>query len=291
MTLPGAAHPAAQDASPAGAAGAAPLAQPAISLTGVTKRFARRGESLLALDGVDLNVAAGEFVALIGPSGCGKSTLLRLIAGLLDPDSGTVAIEGLAAHQARRAKRFGLVPQTPALLPWRSVRANIALLGEVNRTSGAPPANGEAIEQLIDAVGLRGFENARPAELSGGMQQRVALARAFALGAPVLLMDEPFAALDEITRENMRFLLSRVWAEGDGAARRTVVFVTHSIEEAVTLADRVVVLSSRPGRVVDQVRITLDRPRLAEQEDTDEFVAHVRQVRAVLRTAAGRRTP
>jgi NitT/TauT family transport system ATP-binding protein len=276
-------------ASTDGAPAAVTAAEPgpaAIRLAGVGKRFARHGsDPLAAVDNLDLEVAAGEFVAVIGPSGCGKSTLLRLIAGLLEPDGGRVDLAGATPDAARRAKRFALVPQTPALLPWRSVRANIALLGEVNRRhGGGGEADPAAIEALIDAVGLRGFESARPAELSGGMQQRVALARAFALDAPILLMDEPFAALDEITRDEMRFLLSRVWAET--GTPRTVVFVTHSIEEAVTLADRVVVLTRRPGRVLEILPVTLPRPRRAELEDTDEFVAHVRAVRSALRRAA-----
>ena len=194
--------------------------QSGIRLRGVTKTFHRRGDAVQALAGVDLDVADGEFVAVIGPSGCGKSTLLRLVAGLVEADSGTVAVGGRSPAAARRAKQFGLVPQTPALLPWRTVRDNITLLNELNRraASGREPATSRA-DHLIDVVGLRGFERARPAELSGGMQQRVSLARAFALGAPVLLMDEPFAALDEITRQGMRFLLADIWADA-GRGRR-----------------------------------------------------------------------
>jgi NitT/TauT family transport system ATP-binding protein len=167
------------------------------------------------------------------------------------------------------------------------VAENITLLGEVNRRSGAAGGPGRAgVEALIDAVGLRGFERARPAELSGGMQQRVALARAFALGAPVLLMDEPFAALDEITREDMRFLLAEVWSRATASGgRRTVIFVTHSIEEAVMLADRVVVLSGRPGTVIDEERIALPRPRHPDLADTPAFLQHTRAVRAALQRA------
>ena len=162
---------------------------------------------------------------------------------------------------------------------------NITLLGEVNRRAGGT-AGGAAVQALIDAVGLGGFERARPAELSGGMQQRVALARAFALGAPALLMDEPFAALDEITREDMRFLLSEVWSGTTASGgRRTVVFVTHSIEEAVILSDRVVVLSGRPGTVIDEERIDLPRPRTAATADTAGFIRHTRAVRDALQRA------
>lgn len=285
------------------------MADGGIVLRGVAKSFRRRGEHTRALHRVDLEVPEGQFVAIIGPSGCGKSTLLRLVAGLASPDEGTVEVAGLSPMAARDAKWFGLVPQSPALLPWRSVRANIALLGELNRKGGSSQGDGHLIpvdvETLIATVGLSGFESALPHELSGGMQQRVALARAFALGAPVLLMDEPFAALDEMTREEMRFLLLSVWegraANGPngphvahGAAARpkrrprTVLFVTHSLEEAVLLADRVVVLSPRPGRIVADFTVALDRPRSAAQEDSDVFVEHTRLVRAALREGAGR---
>ncbi|MPY95437.1 MAG: ATP-binding cassette domain-containing protein, partial [Acidimicrobiia bacterium] len=249
-----------------------------------SRSFRRGRERVRALVGVDLHVAAGEFVAVIGPSGCGKSTLLRLVGGLLAPDEGTVRVGGLSAEAARRAKRFGLVPQSPALLPWRTAEANINLLREVNRRHDRGLAPVEA-KGLVDLVGLRGFERARPAELSGGMQQRVALARAFALGAPILLMDEPFAALDEMTREDMRFLLARTWAgtSDQPFGQRTVLFVTHSIEEAVILADRVVVLSPRPGHVVADEAITLARPRAHFLEDSRAFLDHVRRVRAALR--------
>jgi NitT/TauT family transport system ATP-binding protein len=222
-----------------------------------------------------------------------------------------VTVGGLDPRAARRAKRFGLVPQSPALLPWRTVRDNVTLLDEVNRRSDGSRTRVD-VSALIDAVGLAGFERARPAELSGGMQQRVALARAFALGAPVLLMDEPFAALDEITREGMRFLLASVWgrtptgadptgapdAAGAGsgtdtlAVNRTVLFVTHAIPEAVILSDRVVVLSGRPGRVIAEEVITLDRPRTAATEDRIEFLHHTRAVRAALERAhEGARRP
>lgn len=289
-----------------------------IRLRRVAKTFHRRGEPVQALGGVDLDVADGEFVAIIGPSGCGKSTLLRLVAGLVEPDSGTVSVGGRSPEAARHDKQFGLVPQTPALLPWRTVLDNITLLDELNRRAGAGPRDAEVADRLVDLVGLRGFERARPAELSGGMQQRVSLARAFALGAPVLLMDEPFAALDEITREGMRFLLSDIWAQtpgpagrsgddggdGTGAGRaegsagqgsgggRTVLFVTHAIEEAVILADRVVILSARPGRVVGDEEVDLPRPRVAAMEDSPEFHRRARAVRLALKTAhEGARRP
>ena len=189
-----------------------------------------------ALDGVDLAVERGEFVSLVGPSGCGKSTLLRLVGGLLGPDAGTVTIAGGTAAEARQGKQFGLVPQRPALLPWRTVRQNVRLLTQVNRgAEDHATLRPDETEALLDEVGLGDFLDAYPSELSGGMQQRVNLVRAFALGAPILLMDEPFAALDELTREDMRFLLLRLWER----TAPTVVFVTHHIPEAVLLSDRV----------------------------------------------------
>ncbi len=260
------------------------MTQPGITVSGVTKSFVSRGERVEALRELDLTVEPGAFVAVIGPSGCGKSTLLRLVGGLAAPDRGTIAIGGRTPEQARRDKQFGLVPQSPALLPWRTVRANIELLGEVNRSAGGASLSPVDPDLLLDAVGLRAFERALPGELSGGMQQRVSIARAFALGAPVLLMDEPFASLDEITREEMRFLLLEVWSSrAASAVPRTVLFVTHSIEEAVLLADRVVVLSGRPGKVVEEITVDLPRPRTVALEDSDAFVDHTRRVRAALR--------
>ncbi len=252
---------------------------PIISLRGVSKRFSTRRGEVHALDGIDLDVARGELVSLIGPSGCGKSTLLRLVGGLLDPDAGTVTVEGAPPRAARATKHFGFVPQTPALLPWRTVRRNVALLSEVNRTAGGKVAlTTEVTHALLDEVGLGEFLDAYPHELSGGMQQRVSLVRAFALGAPILLMDEPFAALDEITRAEMRYLLLRLW-EGTGA---TTLFVTHSIAEAVLLSDRVVVLAARPGRIQVVEDVTLPRPRHEAQEDGPEFVEQVRRIRHAL---------
>lgn len=232
-----------------------------ISIAAAGKSFG----DLEALTPITLDIAPGEVVTLLGPSGCGKTTLLRMIAGLETPTTGSVDVDGGSPAAARAAKRFGFVPQSPALLPWRSVEANVRLLQDVNRAANAPSLPDPLV--LLDAVGLARFRNSLPHELSGGMQQRVALARAFALDAPYLLMDEPFAALDEITRAGMRHLLAEL-REPRGTA---VVFVTHSIAEAVFLSDRVVVLSSRPGRVVDVVDVDLPRPRTAELEDDPAF--------------------
>jgi NitT/TauT family transport system ATP-binding protein len=251
---------------------------PGIRVDGVGKSFG----SLEALAPIDLHVAPGEIVTLLGPSGCGKTTLLRMIAGLAEPSQGTITVDEDTPDSARAAKRFGFVPQLPALFPWRSVEANVRLLQDVNRSANRSELPDPLT--LIEAVGLTGFRHAAPHELSGGMQQRVALARAFALGAPYLLMDEPFAALDEITRADMRHLLAELCEP-----RRTgVVFVTHSIAEAVFLSDRVAVLSQRPGRIVGIVDVDLPRPRTAELEDEPAFFAIETRLRRLLHEGAGR---
>ena len=250
-----------------------------VAIDGVTKTFRTRGRSTHALTSVDLTIGNGEFVALLGPSGCGKSTLLRIIGGLIEPDQGAISINGAGPHSARRAKQFGLVPQAPALVPWRTVDDNISFLANLNAKAGRTALSADRVNELVDAVGLRDFRQAYPHELSGGMQQRVALVRGFALGAPVLLMDEPFAALDEITRADARYLLLDLWTR-TGA---TVIFVTHSIPEAVILSDRVVVMAARPGRVAATRSISLPRPRTADLEDAPEFHEHVRELRADLR--------
>ena len=250
----------------------------AIELRGVSRRFGRTE----ALAPIDLAVAPGEVVSVLGPSGSGKTTLLRVVGGLAAPTTGTVLVDGVAPDQARAAKRIGFVPQRPALLPWRTVRQNARLLLDVNR--GAGPTAAASPEQLLGQVGLLDFVDAYPHELSGGMQQRVSLARALALGAPVLLLDEPFAALDEITRTDMRHLL----AEVSEPLQTTILFVTHSIAEAVFLSDRVLVLSSRPGRIVGAEPVDLPRPRHAQLEDDPAFFALERRLRALLHTAMGR---
>jgi NitT/TauT family transport system ATP-binding protein len=211
-----------------------------VELRGVSKTYG----TLDVVAPIDLTVDAGEIVTVLGPSGCGKTTLLRMIAGLLEPSSGTITIAGETPEHTRAAKRIGFVPQAPALLPWRTVRDNARLLLDLN-SKRSPKQPSVDVDDLLDVVGLADFANQRPHELSGGMQQRVGLVRAFALDAPLLLMDEPFAALDEITRTDMRHLLNRL-REPHGT---TVIFVTHSIDEAVFLSDRVAVMSPRPGRV------------------------------------------
>jgi NitT/TauT family transport system ATP-binding protein len=252
-----------------------------LELSGVSKRFG----DLDALAPVSLSVADGEILTLLGPSGCGKTTLLRLIAGLEPATAGTIEIEGGSPADARRRKRIGFVPQSPALLPWRTVEQNARLLLDINRRSGTLSQESKvpaSTRDLIAEVGLSEFGDAYPHELSGGMQQRVGLVRAFALDAPILLMDEPFAALDEMTREEMRHLLIRL-CEPLGT---TVVFVTHSIAEAAFLSDRVAVMSDRPGRITEIVDVPFRHPRAAQLEDTDDFFHLTTALRDALRAGS-----
>jgi NitT/TauT family transport system ATP-binding protein len=244
--------------------------RPLVSVRNVTKTFRQRGGNVHALQRVDLDIGRGEFVSLLGPSGCGKSTLLRIIGGLHEASSGVVTVNGLDADAARAAKQYGLVPQAPALVPWKTLGQNVRFLTGLHRGAHAHPVMSDAeINGLLETVGLAAFTKAYPHELSGGMQQRASLVRAFALGAPILLMDEPFAALDEQTRMTMGDELLRIWA----ATGKTVVFVTHSLTEAVYLADEVVVMSARPGRIVDQLQVSLPRPRTYEMLSGDAFGA------------------
>jgi len=239
--------------------------------------FPTAGEPVHALADVTLDVRRGEFVSLIGPSGCGKSTLLRLITDVLHPTGGSIEVRGAPPAEARRAREFGFVFQQPGLLLWRSALANVSLPLEVGGWGHrhTPP---HRPEELLDLVGLKGFEAAYPRQLSGGMQQRVAIARALVTGPSILLMDEPFGALDEITRDHMNQELLRIWA----ATGTTIIFVTHSIPEAVYLSGRVFVFSPRPGRIVEEVAIDLPWPRQQAMKDTPEFSRHTAAVRRAL---------
>ncbi len=228
----------------------------AVTIRDVGARFAASGGAVEALAGCSLEIAAGSFTVIIGPNGCGKSTLLRLIAGLLLPTAGTVSVDGRAPRPGDG--RVGLAFQQPRLIPWRTTLDNVALPLEL---AGVPLTERRArATEALDRVGLLGAATLRPRELSGGMAQRAALARALIADPPVLLLDEPFSALDALTRETFDNELQRLWLERP----RTVVFVTHSVSEAVALADRVVVMTPRPGRVARVVEIDLPRPRSAE---------------------------
>jgi NitT/TauT family transport system ATP-binding protein len=250
----------------------------------LTKTFENGARSLTALADVNLTVGWGEFVSVIGPSGCGKTTLLRLIGGLLEPTAGSVRVAGREPRAAQCSKEIGYVFQDASLLPWRTVLENVRLPLEVKRKNGARRSNRP--EQLLELVRLEEFKHYYPRELSGGMQQRVAIARALVFEPLLLLMDEPFGALDEITRESMRYELLRIWQapldEGQ-APRKTVVFVTHSIPEAILLSDRVIVLSSAPGTVRAVVEIALPRPRGEGTETTGAFLDYVAELRSLLK--------
>jgi len=241
-----------------------------IDLRGVSKRFNRGGNELAVVDHLDLQIGAGEFVALLGPSGCGKTTLLRMMDGLTPIDAGTIHIG--AERITEPSGSVGFVFQADALWPWRTVTQNVSFGLEI---LGRPRAEYErSARELLELVGLHGFEQHHPHELSGGMRQRVNLARALAVDPEVLLLDEPFASLDAQTREVMQLELLRIWQ----ARRKTVVFVTHQIDEAVFLADRVVVMSARPGRIRDDIAIPFARPRDLGLKRTPEFNAVVDRI-------------
>ena len=239
-----------------------------LALRDVTRSFLRRTgsrgkQSFAALGPIDVQVPDGQFVALIGPSGCGKSTVLHLLAGLDEPTTGEVKINGQPPRELQSQHALGIAFQEHALLPWRTVEGNLRLPFEVAHQ----PSAKDRIHELITLVGLNGFEHARPAELSGGMRQRVAIARALALKPKLLLLDEPFGALDAVTRRRMNFELERIWLE----SRPTTVMVTHSVEEAVLLADRILVLTERPGRLRIDTIVPFARPRPAPLMRTPEF--------------------
>jgi NitT/TauT family transport system ATP-binding protein len=243
------------------AAGTPPVA---IDIDHVGKNFRLDdGRELTAIDSVDLKIGKGEFVALLGPSGCGKSTILRLVAALDTATKGRVVVEGTDPVALSRAHRLGVAFQDHALLPWLTVKQNIALPFKV----AGKPIDHQRIAQLLELVGLANFENARPRQLSGGMRQRVSIARALVLKPDVLLLDEPFGALDAVTRRHMNVELQRIWGE----QKITTLLVTHSVEEALFLADRVVVMSGRPGRVIKTIDVPFARPRLPDVQRTTEF--------------------
>jgi NitT/TauT family transport system ATP-binding protein len=253
-----------------------------VRLSGVDKVFSRGGQPVTtALEGIDLTIQRGEFVSLIGPSGCGKSTLLRLIGDLVAPTRGEVIVNGKSAEQARRDRDYGMVFQAPVLFEWRTVEDNVKLPLEIlGRSSDDRAARAR---EMLDLVELGEFARHYPYQLSGGMQQRVAIARALSFEPAILLMDEPFGALDEMTRERMNSEVLRIW-ETTGT---TIVFVTHSIPEAVFLSSRVVVMSARPGRITDVVTIDLPRPRGEETRESPRYFELVTAVREGLRAGGG----
>ncbi len=257
-----------------------PTAEPKIRLRGVSQRFGPADDqAVLALDGVDLELRSGEFVAIVGESGCGKTTLLRLVAGLLEPSAGQVELSGRPIRGV--SPEMAMVFQQPVLLDWRSVLDNVLLPIEL---AGLPRAVHEpTARRLLQTLGLAGFERKRPRQLSGGMQQRVALARALIARPAVLLLDEPFSALDAITREQLQLELLRVWAE----AGATALLVTHDIYEAVFLADRVALMSPRPGRIARLVEVPLPRPRTLEHRYAPELIELCRDLKLGLLELGG----
>jgi NitT/TauT family transport system ATP-binding protein len=253
----------------------APAGGSAFALRLVAKHFTRRnGSTVVALQDVDLTASPQEFITIVGPSGCGKSTLLKILAGLTPPSSGEVMLNGQRVDGPRRD--VGIVFQSPVLLPWRTALENVLLPITIFRQPQAPAR--ELAGALFELTGLTGFENSYPAELSGGMQQRVAIARALIHAPGTLLMDEPFGALDALTRQMMNLELTRIW----DADRKTVLLITHDIGESIFLADRVLVMSARPGRIIETIKVDLPRPRHVSVMSDPRFVAYVSRIQHLL---------
>jgi NitT/TauT family transport system ATP-binding protein len=253
------------------------LSVPAIEAVGIARTFGSRGGVTEALRSVSLSVAPGEFISIIGPSGCGKSTLLGIVGDLVEPTAGTIRVNGKTARQARLGREYGIVFQAPVLYDWRTVLENVRLPLELAGRSRHDRQ--ERPRALLRLVGLEGFHDHYPWQLSGGMQQRVSIARALALGPSLLLMDEPFGALDEMARDRLNLELLRVWSETSA----TALFVTHSIAEAVFLSSRVVVMSPRPGAIERIVPIDLPRPRTDKMRSEPHFFELITAVRESLR--------
>ena len=250
-----------------------------VRLEDVTKQFGKDG--VVALQDVDLEIRPGEFISLIGPSGCGKSTLLRVVGDLIKPSSGRVEVNGKSAAQARTDRDYGIVFQDSVLFDWRTVARNIGLPLEL--AGWSREKRKQRVQEMLDLVELTGFDTHHPWQLSGGMQQRVSIARALSFDPALLLMDEPFGALDEMTRERLNLELLRIWQ----ASGSTVIFVTHSISEAVFLSTRVVVMSPRPGRITGIVDVDLPQPRTFRTREEPRFAELVRDVRRTLRAGGG----
>jgi NitT/TauT family transport system ATP-binding protein len=250
-------------------------AQAVINARDLSLTFTTADGPVYALEGINLTVNDGDFVSFIGPSGCGKTTLLRVIADLEQATSGTISVNGMSPAQARMARAYGYVFQAPALYPWRTVEKNVRLPLEIMGTADAA----SRVKRNLELVNLAGFEKKFPWQLSGGMQQRVSIARALAVEPKLLLMDEPFGALDEIVRDKLNQQLLELWA----ATKKTVVFVTHSIPEAVFLSSKIVVMSPRPGRIIDVIETNLPAKRTLDIRETPEFLKIAHRVREGLK--------
>ena len=249
------------------------LEKPIITVDHVSKIFTNNNAKVTALSDVSLMINRGEFISLLGPSGCGKTTLLRMIADLIDPSEGTLTVDGGTPREARLGRKYGMVFQSPVLYEWRTVQKNVELPLEIIKIP--KPEREERALKMLELVGLTSFADHYPSQLSGGMQQRVGIARALALNPDILLMDEPFSALDEFTREKLHEDLLRIWKK----TGKTIIFVTHNISESVYLSDRVCVLSPHPGRLSAVVDITLGRPRVPEMRNSPELTELVAVVR------------
>jgi NitT/TauT family transport system ATP-binding protein len=250
---------------------------PAVEIRNLSLIFPTPDAPVIALANIDLSIERGEFVSFIGPSGCGKTTLMRVIADLEHQSEGEITVNGVSPRQARLARAYGYVFQAPALYPWRTVLRNVTLPLEI--MGQAREERQVRAAKYLEMVGLTGFERKFPWQLSGGMQQRVSIARALCFEPQLLLMDEPFGALDEITRDHLNEHLIRLWEQ----TRKTVVFVTHSISEAVFLSTRIVVMSPRPGRIMEVIESSLPGKRTLDIRDTPEFLAVAHRVREALR--------
>jgi NitT/TauT family transport system ATP-binding protein len=244
-----------------------------VSMRGVSKRYVTESGDVVALDNLSIDVRRQEFVSILGPSGCGKSTLMMMVAGLTKPTSGRIVVDGTAVTEPQT--KLGIVFQQPMLLDWRTVKENLMLQAEIRGLD--KKRYSERAEKLLDRVGLGAFANRRPFELSGGMQQRASICRALLHDPPLLLMDEPFGALDAMTRDDLNLELQDIWL----SSPKTVFFVTHSISEAVFLSDRVIVMSPRPGRVAAQLEIKLRRPRDLRARETPEFGEYTNKIRDI----------
>jgi NitT/TauT family transport system ATP-binding protein len=257
------------------------LQVPDISVDHLSVRYRTKGSSVAALEDVSINIPRNSFVSIVGPSGCGKTTLLKVLSGVLRPSSGDVMFDGRPLAEADLSGKIGYVFQRPLLLPWRTALDNVALTLEIARKELGQDARFAEAKKWLALTGLAGFEDRLPNELSGGMQQRVSLCRALAFNPPILMMDEPFAALDEITRETMQEELLRLW----NITESSVIFITHSISEAVLLSERIIIMTARPGRVDEIIDVPFSRPRGEDLRGSAAFTEMVQYIRHKLRNS------